>query len=63
MSECARACVRVHNAGRSLPSSALRIHVSMATPPTEQMREERKSGHAGAMADARQRECARRLRL
>lgn len=29
-------------------------NVSMATPPTEQMRRARKSGHAGAMADARQ---------
>lgn len=28
-------------------------HVSIATPPTEQMRGARKSGHAGAMADAR----------
>lgn len=28
-------------------------HVSIATLPTEQMRRARKSGHAGAMADAR----------
>lgn len=28
-------------------------YVSMATAPTEQMRGARKSGHAGAMADAR----------
>jgi len=28
-------------------------HISMATPPTEQMRGARKSGHAGAMADGR----------
>lgn len=30
-----------------------KCHISMATPPTEQMRRARKSGHAGAMADAR----------
>lgn len=34
----------------------------MATPPTEQTRRARKSGHAGAMAEAR-RERARDLRL
>lgn len=28
-------------------------HVSMATTPTERMKGARKSGHAGAMADAR----------
>lgn len=30
-------------------------HVSMATTPTEQMRVARKSGHAGTMAEERER--------
>lgn len=54
--ECVRkrVCVRVQCRPTTPISSNCEHCVSMATTPTEQMRGARKSGHAGAMADARQ---------